>query len=139
MDNTKGKSIVGILAALLLVAFVLLLRDRDVGLFSSVLRTVIIVGAVLAGITIIAVSAAIIFVKKEDRAKRTQEILSQPLQKFSDTDTAELERKYGEEPETPSGMPYDDPHTTNYSSSRKFSREEYERKKKPEESNEKEK
>ncbi|MCR5783552.1 MAG: hypothetical protein K6G90_12565 [Clostridia bacterium] len=139
MNGKKSAGGVGVIAAILFVSLVIvLLRDRDAGLLSSVLKTALIVGAVLAGIIIIAVAAAIIFVKKDDQAKRTQEILSKPLRKFSDTDTAELERKYGEEPETPPGMPYDDPHTTNYSSSRKFSREEYERKKKPEESNEKE-
>ncbi len=119
MNGKKSAGGIGIIAAILFVSLVIvLLRDRDAGLLSSVLKTALIVGAVLAGIIIIAVAAAIIFIRKDDQTRRMQEILSQPFPELSDGET-----------ETPPDPQYDDPHTTNYSSSRKFSREEYERKK----------
>ena len=127
MNGKKGAGGVGVIAAILLVSLIIvLLRDRDLGLLSSVLKTALIISAVLAAIIVIAVAAAIIFVKKDEREKRSQEFLSEILKLSDDRDTGG--------PELPPGTPDDAPHTTNYSSSRKFSREEYERKKNSDES-----
>ena len=53
MNGKKGAGGVGIIAAILLVSLIIvLLRDRDLGLLSSVLKTALIISAVLALSTI---------------------------------------------------------------------------------------
>ena len=128
MNGTKSAGGIGIAAAVAFAALiaVLLYKSGD-GALSSAIKFVIIAAAVIAGLIVIAVVVAIIFVRKDEKDKRDAEILSKPLEKFSDSDTAELERKYGAEPVGPADPPASGPHTTNSSSSRRFSREEYEK------------